>query len=50
LNDIDEQLKKLDEEFRANKISGDDYVEQRQRLKQTKAGLEDELHRMGVVT
>jgi len=50
LTDIDEQLKKLDKEFRANKISGDDYVEQRQRLKQTKAGLEDELHRMGVVT
>jgi len=50
LMDIDEQLKKLDEEFRVGKISGDEYVEQRQRLKQTKAGLEDELHRMGVVT
>lgn len=50
LTDIDEQLKKLDEEFRAGNISGDEYVEQRQRLKQTKVGLEDELHRMGVVT
>jgi putative ABC transport system ATP-binding protein len=50
LTDIDEQLNRLDEEFRANKMSGDEYVEQRQRLKQTKAGLEDELHRMGVVT
>jgi len=50
LTDIDEQLKKLDEEFRVGNISGDEYVEQRQRLKQTKAGLEDELHRMGVVT
>jgi len=50
LMDIDEQLKKLDEEFRVGNISGDEYVEQRQRLKQTKAGLEDELHRMGVVT
>ena len=50
LMDIDEQLKKLDEEFRVGTISGDEYVEQRQRLKQTKAGLEDELHRMGVVT
>jgi putative ABC transport system ATP-binding protein len=48
--DIEAQLQKLDEDFRAGKISGDEYAEQRQRLKQTKAGLEDELHRMGVVT
>ena len=50
LTDIDKRLEKLDEEFRASNISGDEYVEQRQRLKQTKAGLEDELNRMGVVT
>jgi len=50
LTDIDKRLEKLDEEFRASKISGDEYVEQRQRLKQTKASLEDELNRMGVVT
>jgi putative ABC transport system ATP-binding protein len=49
LADIDSQLEKLDKDFRAGKISGDDYAEQRQRLKQTKAGLQDELHRMGVV-
>ena len=48
--DIEAQLQKLDEDFRAGKISGDEYTEQRQRLKQTKAGLEDELHRMGIVT
>lgn len=48
--DIETQLQKLDEDFRAGRISGDEYTEQRQRLKQTKAGLEDELHRMGVVT
>ena len=48
--DIEAQLKKLDEDFRAGKIGGDEYTEQRQRLKQTKAGLEDELHRMGIVT
>jgi len=49
LTDIDKRLEKLDEEFRAGNISGDEYVEHRQRLKQTKAGLEDELNRMGVV-
>jgi len=49
LTDIDAQLEKLDQDFRASKISGDEYAEQRQRLKQTKAGLLDELHRMGVV-
>jgi len=49
LADIDTQLEKLDEDFRTGKTSGDEYAEQRQRLKQTKAGLQDELHRMGVV-
>ncbi len=50
LADIDTQIEKLDKDFKAGKISGDEYVEQRQRLKQTKDGLRDELHRMGVVT
>jgi putative ABC transport system ATP-binding protein len=49
LTDIDAQLEKLDQEFRSSKISGDEYAERRQRLKQTKDGLLDELHRMGVV-
>jgi putative ABC transport system ATP-binding protein len=49
LTDIDAQLEKLDQDFRADKINGDEYAEQRQRLKQTRAGLLDELHRMGVV-
>jgi len=48
--DIDTQIEKLDKDFKAGKISGDEYVEQRQRLKQTRDGLRDELHRMGVVT
>jgi putative ABC transport system ATP-binding protein len=48
--DIDAQLNKLDEAFKAGKISGDEYVEQRQSLKQTKASLQEELHRMGIVT
>lgn len=50
LDDVIRQLEILDEAFRAGEIGGDEYVEQRQRLKQTKASLEDELHRMGVVT
>ena len=49
LADMDAQLEELDRDFRNGKISGDEYAEQRQRLKQTKAGLLDELHRMGVV-
>jgi putative ABC transport system ATP-binding protein len=49
LADIDSQLAQLDTDFRANKIDGDQYAEQRQRLKQAKTGLLDELHRMGVV-
>jgi putative ABC transport system ATP-binding protein len=49
LADIDSQLVQLDNDFRAGKIDGDQYAEQRQRLKQTKTGLLDELHRMGVV-
>jgi putative ABC transport system ATP-binding protein len=49
LTDLDAQLERLDQDFRAGKINGDEYAEQRQRLKQTKAGLLDELHRMGVV-
>jgi len=48
--EIETQLQKLDEDFRSGKIDGDEYTEQRQRLKRTKAGLEDELHRMGTVT
>ena len=50
LVDIDSQIEKLDKAFKAGKISGDEYVEQRQRLKQTRTGLQDELHRLGVVT
>jgi len=49
LADIETQLEKLDKDFREGKISGDEYAEQRQKLKQTKEGLQDELHRMGVV-
>jgi len=50
ISDIDAQLTQLDEEFKAGKISGDEYVEKRQNLKQTRNSLQEELHRMGVVT
>jgi putative ABC transport system ATP-binding protein len=50
ISDIDAQLTKLDEDFKAGKISGDEYVEKRQNLKQTRNSLQEELHRMGVVT
>jgi putative ABC transport system ATP-binding protein len=50
VDSIDIQLRQLDEDFRASKMGGDEYAEQRQRLKQIKASLEDELNRMGVVT
>ena len=50
ITDIEAQLVKLDEDFKAGKISGDEYVERRQNLKQTKTSLDEELHRMGVVT
>jgi len=48
--EIDAQLIQLDEEFKAGKVSGDDYVEKRQSLKQIRESFRQELHRMGVVT
>ena len=48
--EIDAQLEQLDEDFKAGKISGDEYVQRRQSLKQMRDSLKEELHRMGVVT
>jgi ABC-type lipoprotein export system ATPase subunit len=48
--EIDAQLQQLDEDFKAGKIGGDEYVGRRQNLKQMKDSLKEELHRMGVVT
>jgi putative ABC transport system ATP-binding protein len=48
--EMDAQLQRLDEDFRAGKISGDEYVQRRQSLKQMRDSLKEELHRMGVVT
>jgi putative ABC transport system ATP-binding protein len=48
--EINTQLQKLDEDFKAGKISGDEYTERRQSLKQIRDSLKEELHRMGIVT
>jgi len=50
ITEIDAQLQQFDEDFKAGKISGDEYVERRQNLKQMRDSLREELHRMGVVT
>jgi putative ABC transport system ATP-binding protein len=47
---INAQLEKLDDAFRIRMMDGDAYVEQRQKLKETKNILDEELHRMGVTT
>jgi len=50
ITEINVQLQQLDEDFKAGKIIGDEYVERRQSLKQMLNSLKEELHRMGVVT
>jgi putative ABC transport system ATP-binding protein len=48
--EINAELNQLDEDFKAGNISGDEYVERRQSLKQMRDSLKEELHRMGVVS
>lgn len=50
ITEIETQLQQLDEDFKAEKIGGDEYVTKRQSLKQIRDSLREELHRMGVVT
>jgi putative ABC transport system ATP-binding protein len=50
ITEINVQLQQLDQDFRTAKITGDEYAEKRQRLKQTRDSLQEELSRMGVVT
>ncbi len=49
MSEVEMQLLQLDEDFKKGRISGDDYAEQRVRLKQIKAGIQDELQRQGVI-
>jgi putative ABC transport system ATP-binding protein len=50
MTEIGAQLEQLDQDFKAGKIGGDEYVQRRQNLKQMRESLKEELHRMGVVT
>ena len=49
IGEINDHLQQLDEEFRTGKITGDEYTDKRQKLKQTLGSLREELSRMGVV-
>jgi putative ABC transport system ATP-binding protein len=49
IREIDVQLEQMDNNFKASKTSGDEYVQNRQSLKQIRDSLREELHRMGVV-
>jgi putative ABC transport system ATP-binding protein len=50
INEINGQLLQLDEDFKAGKVTGDEYIETRMKLKQTLGSLQEELSRMGMVT
>jgi putative ABC transport system ATP-binding protein len=50
ISEISVQLDQLDKDFRSEKMSGDEYVQKRQSLKQIKDSLREELSRMGVIT
>jgi putative ABC transport system ATP-binding protein len=50
INEITSQLEQLDKDFRNEKMTGDEYVQKRQSLKQIKDSLREELSRMGVIT
>ena len=49
IEEINTHLLQLDEDFKTGKITGDEYTEQRTKLKQTLASLREELSRMGEV-
>jgi putative ABC transport system ATP-binding protein len=49
IGEINEQLLRLDGDFKTGKITGDEYTEKRLKLKQTLESLREELSRMGVV-
>ena len=49
MSELEKQMKQLDDDFKIGKVSGDEYADQRVRLRQVKAGLQDELQRQGVI-
>jgi ABC-type proline/glycine betaine transport system ATPase subunit len=48
--EINVQLDQLDQDFKAGKMDGDEYVQKRQSFKNIKDSLGEELSRMGVLT
>jgi putative ABC transport system ATP-binding protein len=48
--DLQGELGRLDERFKAGSVTGDEYFEEKQKLVQTVNVYKDELHRLGVVT
>ncbi|KYH42324.1 MAG: ABC transporter-like protein [Candidatus Bathyarchaeota archaeon B26-1] len=50
MSDLESQLRKLEEDLRAGRISGDEYFRERQKLTQTINVYREELHRLGVVS
>jgi putative ABC transport system ATP-binding protein len=50
INELDGQLLQLDKDFKEGTITGDEYTEQRTKLKNTLGSLQEELSRMGMVT
>ncbi len=49
LLELEDQLKRLDDDFKAGHVSGDEYADQRVRLRQVRAGIQDELQRQGTI-
>jgi len=47
--ELEDQMRRLDEDFKTGRIDGDEYAEHRLRLKQIREGIQDELQRQGVV-
>src|SRR2546428_9429969 len=49
MSELENQLRQLDDDFKNDRISGDDYADHRIRLRQIRAGIQDELQRQGVI-
>jgi putative ABC transport system ATP-binding protein len=47
IDKLDSQITELEDRFRKGEMNGEEFAEQRIALKQTRKGLEDELHRLG---
>src|SRR5437867_8399066 len=47
--ELEDQMRRLDEDFKAGRIGGDEYAEQRIRLRQIRGGVQDEMQRQGVI-